>query len=90
MRASTTATLLTAVAVMIVAHRHVEAQSPAVAPVRAGWVSLFDGTTLNGWDGRSDVWKVDAGTITGEVAHGPSSVTDTTCTNRSPSNSRGS
>lgn len=44
----------------------------------ADWVSLFDGTTLNGWDGRSDVWKVDAGTITGEVAHGPSSVSDTT------------
>jgi hypothetical protein len=59
--------------------RSVAAQSPSIANPFAGWVSLFDGTTLNGWDGRSDVWKVDAGAITGEVAHGPSSVTDTTC-----------
>jgi hypothetical protein len=78
MRASVTAMLVTAVAIMILPHRHIEAQSPAVSPAPAGWMSIFDGTTLNGWDGRSDVWKVDAGTITGAVAHGPSSVTDTT------------
>ena len=52
--------------------------SAAAIVTSAGWVSLFDGATLTGWDGRSDVWKVDAGAITGEVAHGPSSVTDTT------------
>ncbi len=58
-----------------------QAQAPAAASTpasAAGWVSLFDGVTLNGWDGRADVWRVDAGTITGEVAHGPTSVSDTT------------
>jgi hypothetical protein len=29
-----------------------------------GWTSLFDGTTLKGWDGNPDVWKVDNGAIT--------------------------
>jgi Domain of Unknown Function (DUF1080) len=77
--ASATGMLIPAAAVMS-SSRKIEVQSPAVATAPAGWVSLFDGTTLNGWDGRSDVWKVDAGTITGEVAHGPSSVTDTTYT----------
>jgi hypothetical protein len=31
-----------------------------------GWTSLFDGSTLNGWDGRMDVWKVENGVITAE------------------------
>jgi Domain of Unknown Function (DUF1080) len=53
-------------------------QASAAAPALHGWVSLFDGSSLDGWDGRRDVWKVDDGAITGEVAHGPSSVTDTT------------
>jgi hypothetical protein len=44
----------------------------------AGWVSLFNGASLDGWDGRRDVWKVEDGTIAGEVAAGPSSVSDTT------------
>jgi Domain of Unknown Function (DUF1080) len=50
----------------------------ASAAANAGWISLFNGTSLDGWDGRSDVWKVEDGAITGEVAAGPSSVTDTT------------
>ena len=32
----------------------------------AGWESLFDGTTLNGWDGSPDVWRVENGAIVGE------------------------
>lgn len=31
-----------------------------------GWTSLFDGKTLNGWDGPSDVWHVEDGSIVGE------------------------
>jgi hypothetical protein len=31
-----------------------------------GWQQLFDGTTLTGWDGNSDVWKVVDGVIAGE------------------------
>jgi hypothetical protein len=32
----------------------------------AGWTSLFDGSTLNGWDGSPDVWRVENGAIVGE------------------------
>jgi hypothetical protein len=31
----------------------------------AGYVSLFDGTTLTGWDGRPGVWSVEDGAIVG-------------------------
>ena len=38
--------------------------SPAA---RAGdWQSLFDGETLNGWDGDPQRWRVEEGAITGE------------------------
>jgi len=33
---------------------------------RAGWTSMFDGSTLKGWDGSSEVWHVENGAITGE------------------------
>jgi hypothetical protein len=57
-----------------------QAQQPSstLAADTSGWTSLFQGTSLDGWDGRADVWKVEDGAITGEVAAGPSSVTDTT------------
>jgi hypothetical protein len=31
-----------------------------------GWQSMFDGTTLKGWDGSPDVWRVENGAIVGE------------------------
>ena len=30
-----------------------------------GWTQIFDGKTLNGWDGPSEVWKVEDGSIVG-------------------------
>ena len=33
----------------------------------AGFVSIFDGSTLNGWEGDTAVWHVQDGAITGEV-----------------------
>ena len=30
-----------------------------------GYISLFDGSSLNGWDGRPGVWSVEDGTIVG-------------------------
>ena len=32
----------------------------------AGWLSMFDGATLKGWDGSPDVWRVENGAIIGE------------------------
>jgi hypothetical protein len=32
----------------------------------AGWTRIFDGKTLDGWDGNQDVWKVENGVITAE------------------------
>ena len=31
-----------------------------------GWTQIFDGTTLANWDGPSDVWHVEDGSIVGE------------------------
>jgi hypothetical protein len=30
----------------------------------AGWMRIFDGVSLEGWDGNPDVWKVENGAIT--------------------------
>jgi hypothetical protein len=32
----------------------------------AGWTSMFDAKTLNGWDGPTDVWRVESKTIVAE------------------------
>jgi hypothetical protein len=32
----------------------------------AGWTQMFDGSTLNGWDGDSNYWKVENGAIIAE------------------------
>jgi hypothetical protein len=42
-----------------------------------GWVQIFDGKTLSGWDGRSDVWHVEDGAIVGESSpENPSGTTN--------------
>jgi hypothetical protein len=38
---------------------------------RTGYIEMFDGATLNGWDGNPDVWKVVDGAIVGEVPTPP-------------------
>jgi hypothetical protein len=48
------------------------AQSPACAaevpaPDADGFVSLFNGTDLKGWDGNTDLWSVKDGVIHGET-----------------------
>ena len=37
------------------------------SPDSAGYVSIFDGSTLNGWEGDTAVWHVQDGAIVGEV-----------------------
>lgn len=45
----------------------------AAGPARAaddeeeGFVPLFDGKTLDGWDGNPDLWRVEDGAITGQT-----------------------
>jgi hypothetical protein len=31
-----------------------------------GWTQIFDGKTLNGWDGSPEVWRVEDGSLVGE------------------------
>ena len=44
-----------------------DANQPAKQEVPEGFVSLFDGKTLDGWKGRSTLWKVADGLIGGET-----------------------
>lgn len=37
---------------------------------RDGWTSMFDGATLNGWDGNPAVWRVENGAIVAESVEG--------------------
>lgn len=45
----------------------VEANQPAKQDVPEGFVSLFDGKTLDGWKGRAGLWKVEGGEVVGET-----------------------
>ena len=39
-----------------------------VSPVHADeWIDLFDGKTLENWDGDPDLWSVEDGVITGRT-----------------------
>ncbi|MEP7272244.1 MAG: DUF1080 domain-containing protein [Acidobacteriota bacterium] len=39
---------------------------PIVADDRAGFLQIFDGKTLNGWDGDPGFWRVENGELVGE------------------------
>ncbi|MGH9719124.1 MAG: 3-keto-disaccharide hydrolase [Bryobacteraceae bacterium] len=41
--------------------------SGAAAQDEAGFVAIFDGRTLNGWEGDPKYWRVENGLLTGEV-----------------------
>ena len=41
-----------------------------------GFVSLFNGNDLNGWEGSADIWRVEKGAIVGQTtAEGPANIT---------------
>ncbi len=40
---------------------------PPAAPVDAGFVPIFDGKTLAGWDGDQKYWRVEDGCLVGEI-----------------------
>jgi hypothetical protein len=76
------------------------AASPQPAPGRAqpepinfddhdGWTQIFDGKTLNGWDGSPDVWHVEDCAIVGESsAEHPSGTTNIIWHGGEPANFR--
>lgn len=49
--------------------RNVPGSQP-VAGMEPGFVSLFDGKTLDGWDGDRTIWAVEDGAITGRTIAG--------------------
>ena len=54
-----------------------------------GWTQIFDGKTLNGWDGPPDVWHVEDGAIVGESsAEHPSGTTNIIWRGGEPANFR--
>ena len=40
---------------------------PAAKKDKEGFVQLFDGKTLNGWEGDTDYWRVENGSLVGEI-----------------------
>ncbi len=47
-----------------------QSSAPAAAPPatpEAGFVSIFDGKTLTGWDGDPKYWRVENGCLVGEI-----------------------
>jgi hypothetical protein len=64
--------------IAVFAAPHISAQQAPAMPSRFvqpdpidfndhdGWTQIFDGKTLNGWDGPPDVWRVEDGAIVGE------------------------
>ncbi|MEY3032897.1 MAG: hypothetical protein RLZZ622_1372, partial [Planctomycetota bacterium] len=36
-------------------------------PGHAGFVSIFDGKSLDGWEGKPEFWRVEDGAIVGET-----------------------
>ena len=54
-----------------------------------GWTQIFDGKTLNDWDGSADVWHVENGAIVGESsADHPSGTTNIIWHGGQPANFR--
>ncbi|QOV88971.1 3-keto-disaccharide hydrolase [Humisphaera borealis] len=49
-------------------HAADEAKAKTEAKSEAGWVSLFNGKDLTGWEGNTELWSVQDGTITGKTS----------------------
>lgn len=54
---------------LVLAVATLRAQTPSAPPaaVEAGWVSLFDGHSLAGWEGDPKYWRAENGCLVGEV-----------------------
>ena len=75
--------------ISLIAFAFIPAEKAPVPRAKKGWISLFDGKTLNGWRKASkdaapdEAWFVDKGTLTFDPArgHGTDIVTSKTFTN---------
>ncbi len=63
----TVLSLITIAAARSIAADAAEAPKPTAPPEPAGMVSMFDGKTLEGWDGDPKLWSVKDGVIHGET-----------------------
>ena len=67
---SVCAATLTAQAPVAPAHRQANFHFVQPEPINfddhQGWTQIFDGKSLNGWDGDTEVWHVEDGAIVGE------------------------
>ncbi|HUA82952.1 MAG TPA: DUF1080 domain-containing protein [Bryobacteraceae bacterium] len=61
-----TRVLLAITPILLSAQSHFTQPDPINFEDHAGWKQIFDGSTLNGWDGSPDVWRVENGAIVGE------------------------
>jgi Domain of Unknown Function (DUF1080) len=43
------------------------AASPAASPAEDGFATIFNGKTLDGWDGDPNYWRVEDGCMVGEI-----------------------
>ncbi len=62
---SSLAIFLVAICLTVASMSWVEGKSPLQDPDPSGAISLFDGTSLNGWSGDPRYWTVENGAITG-------------------------
>ena len=67
MKFTTTITALALVALAFTATARAADNELTAAEKKDGWMLLFDGKTLNGWDGNPEVWRVENGYISGKA-----------------------
>lgn len=65
--ASTALTIAASIAICVQAVRAADVPKPTAPPEPAGMVKIFDGKTLDGWDGDPRLWSVKDGLIRGET-----------------------
>jgi hypothetical protein len=56
--------------------------APAVSAQSTEFIALFDGSTLDGWEGDHDIWRVVDGAIVGGTLDSPSPERNYLCTAR--------
>ena len=59
-------TLLALIPVLLSAQSRFTQPDPIAFEDHTGWRQIFDGSTLHGWDGNPQVWRVENGAIVGE------------------------